>query len=454
MDKSMSKKNNFKQYFTPTELANYMVDIVPENSIKTVVDLSMGECGLLEAAKRRWKDAVLFGADIDKKLIQDITEKSPYINAYFGDSLSSDTNQWNEYCSVKNNGGFDLAIANPPFDFFNQELISSIYKEKSITLPIEMRFLLKYIEIVKNNGYICIILPYGFLSLDAYKNFRLKILEKVALLKVIKIFKRCFEKIDADTCLLLMKKKSENDDTVQEEISIEYLDENYKLKDKLLVDTMNSPRWDLEYLQMQTKYNELNHNMNFKQVQFRELIENCRRGKSITKNKEFLTNTGTRFIHTTDLKKLYISNKQKQFVSNYGDFFATAKLNENEVLVGRVGRGCIGKVGIVSKRYPRMVFSDCIYAITVKEINPYYLTLFLATNIAQIQMQGLAKGSCSKYLTRKELFGIIILVPEKGVQDYFGDKYKKILSKPGRSGKEKLLNELILKLEEAINGKG
>lgn len=44
----MSLAKDYKQYFTPDRLAEYMVSIIPEDTIKTVVDLSMGECGLLE----------------------------------------------------------------------------------------------------------------------------------------------------------------------------------------------------------------------------------------------------------------------------------------------------------------------------------------------------------------------------------------------------------------------
>lgn len=47
----MSLAKDYKQYFTPDRLAEYMVSIIPEDTIKTVVDLSMGECGLLEKQK-------------------------------------------------------------------------------------------------------------------------------------------------------------------------------------------------------------------------------------------------------------------------------------------------------------------------------------------------------------------------------------------------------------------
>ena len=69
------------------------------------------------------------------------------------------------------------------------------------------------------------------MSLDTYKNLRTQLLKKVTIIKVIKIFEKCFEKIDADTCLILMKKKNE-EKNIQTEILIEYLDINYKLSNR------------------------------------------------------------------------------------------------------------------------------------------------------------------------------------------------------------------------------
>lgn len=51
----MKLKNDYKQYFTPDRLAEYMVNIIPDEFIGSVVDLSMGECGLLEEAKKDGK---------------------------------------------------------------------------------------------------------------------------------------------------------------------------------------------------------------------------------------------------------------------------------------------------------------------------------------------------------------------------------------------------------------
>ena len=448
----MNLVKDYKQYFTPNKLAAYMVSIIPDDTIKTVVDLSMGECGLLEETKKRWSDAELYGADIDKELIKKINKKSPYIKTFHGDSLSVKLKNWKSYNEIVSNQGFDLAIANPPFNFYDQVLVS-INESQNMALPIEMRFLLKYIDIVKDNGYICIILPYGFLSLDLYKDLRIQLLKMVTIIKVLKIFDRCFDKIDADTCLILMKKKKKEEKNIQTEIHIEYLDSNYDLSNRQIAVVNRVDRWDLEYQHLLSQTDILVENTRFERTVLKNYIKSCKRGKSVTKNKELLVEKGIRFIHTTDVKKLYISNENKQYVCNNKNFFGNAVLHENDVLIGRVGQGCIGKIGIVSKRYPKMFFSDCLFAIQTKNINPYYLTLFLASEFGQMQLRGLAKGSCSKYITQEGVFSICILVPDQKIQDYFGHKYKMLLSKPGRINKERLFTNLLEELNEVIKQK-
>lgn len=446
----MNLKKDYKQYFTPDKLAKYMINIIPDELVKSVIDLSMGECGLLEEAKKRWENAVLYGADIDEALIKKMNERSPYIHTYLGDSLSSDMRKWNEYDVIVREGGFDLAIANPPFNFYDQKEVW--LNGERVSLPIEMRFLLKYIDIVKEEGIICIILPYGFLSLDLYEKFRIEILSKVTILKIIKLFDHCFDKVDADTCLVIMRKNKRRKLKIQDRITIEYLSDKYDLVNRHIVWTSKVKRWDLEYQRLLET--DLSCGKKFRKVPLHEYIKSCRRGKSITKNKDMISEKGVRFIHTTDVKKLYISNGCKQFVSDFGDYFKNAVLHKDDIVIGRVGRRCIGKIGIISKNYPKMFFSDCLFAIECVDINAYYLTLFLASDIGQMQLKSLAKGSCSKYLTREDLLHVFVLVPNESTQDYFGNRYKTLLSRRGRSNKEILFDNLLLELNAAIKKGG
>ena len=58
-------------------------------------------------------------------------------------------------------------------------------------------------------------------------------------------------------------------------------------------------------------------------------VQECRRGKSITNNEELLADKGIRYIHTTDLQKLYITNKNKRYVSNDKEFFGKGAKNDS-----------------------------------------------------------------------------------------------------------------------------
>lgn len=446
----MNINKEYKQYFTPLDLAEFMVKLIPEDNINAVIDLSMGKCGLLEEAKKRWEKASYYGADIDETLLSEIHEKSPYIKTFSGDSLSDNIINWKEYQEVLRSTKFDLAIANPPFNYYDQSAVH-ITESESMVLPIEMRFLLKYIDIIRVDGYISIILPYGFLSLDLYKELRLKILSKVTIIKVIKIFENCFDKIDADTCLILMQKKDTDDRYIQENISIEYLDATYLLKQSTKITfTANSNRMDMEYHQLVRDFASIQEKCIFPITSLSDYVDTCKRGRTLTKKSKLLTDRGTRFLHTTDVKYLYISNKSPVYVLRNTDYFKESKAKLENILIGRVGKACIGKTAIINKEYPVAVISDCIFCLSIKQIDPYYLALYLASKYGQMQLKGLAKGSCSKYITKEDLMQIKVIVPDNGTQLVLRKKYTDILSRSGRGSKINLLQELVCEVEKIL----
>lgn len=442
----------YKQYFTPVDLAELMVNIVPEDNVNTIIDLSMGECGLLEVAKKRWNNASFFGADIDETLLNKIHERSPYIQTFTGDSLGDTINSWIGYQDILKNGKFDLVLANPPFNYFDQE--PAQVDGVDMFLPIEIRFLLKYIDIIREGGYISIILPYGFLSLDLYNKLRMQILQKVTIYKVIKIFKSCFDRIDADTCLLLLQKKHFNDKYIQKEITIEYLDDQYSLKKNASVCiTPEKNRLDLEYHQLQQEFRKYIEICKYPMYSLNKYVVSCKRGKTLAKKKNLVVDKGIRFLHTTDVKYLNISNHSPTYVSRTSDYFKESIVRPKNILVGRVGKACIGKIAIIPEKYPKAFISDCIFGLDIKDIDPYYLTLYLATKYGQIQLKGIAKGSCSKYITKSDLMNLMIIVPDIDIQIYIKKRYLDIQSRQGRLKKEWLLNELISELENIL-GKG
>ena len=445
----MNRLKKYKQYFTPIDLADLMVKLIPEDNINTIVDLSMGECGLLEAAKKRWENASLYGADIDATLLKNINLKNPYIHTYCGDSLSDEIIQWDEYQQVIDANGFDLAIANPPFNYYDQAQITfSGYTQK---LPIEMRFLLKYLNILKDDGYLCIILPYGFLSLDLYKKLRKAILSEVKICKIIKVFERCFKKIDADTCLVLMQKKIRANQNTHQTIAIEYLDENYSLvTNGEIVVTPTTDRLDLEYYTLCQEIQNILVKSKYPTHSMGLYISECKRGKTLANKEKLVSDRGLRYLHTTDLNYLTISTRPITNIDRNSEYFKDSIVAPEDILVGRVGKACIGKVAIIPRNFSKTVISDCIWGLTVQNIDPYYLALFLASKYGQMQLKGIAKGSCSKYITQKDLLRLLVVVPDLDTQLYFREKYITILSKRGRTNKKVLLQDLTFELENSL----
>ena len=317
-----------------------------------------------------------------------------------------------------------------------------------MVLPIEIRFLLKYIDIVRDGGYICIILPYGFLSLDQYNKLRLKILSKVTIHKVIKIFENCFERIEADTCLLLMQKKSPIDRYIQDNITIEYLDSQYLLqKHTIVAISSEKNRLDLEYHQLLIDFQNVRQVCRHPINLLRQYTENCKRGRTLANKKDLIVEKGIRFLHTTDVKYLSISNRSPVYVLRNTDYFKESGIKPKNILIGRVGKACIGKIAIVPEHYPKTVISDCIFSLVIKNIDPYYLALYLASRYGQMQLKGLAKGSCSKYITKEDLLQLMIIVPEMEIQLYLREKYLDILSRPGRTKKDILIEKLVSEVE-------
>lgn len=443
----MNIVKEYKQYFTPFDLADFMVRLIPDSNINTVIDLSMGECGLLEAAKKRWDDASYFGVDIDETLLSKIQEKSPYINTIAGDSLGNIVDTWDGFQNIIEAGGFDVAIANPPFNYFDQSKVK-VGDNKNMVLPIEIRFLLKYLDIVRINGYICIILPYGFLSLDLYNELREYILKQATILKIVKIFDNCFEHIDAGTCLVLLQKKCVADMYIQENISIEYLDSNYLLKKGIIVNTpVGNTRLDLEYHRFEKAFNDVQQTCKFPICSLENYVVSCKRGRTITNKKELVVDKGIRYLHTTDVKYLTISNQTPRYVLRNTTYFDGAVAKQDNILIGRVGKACIGKIAIIPKNRAKAVISDCLFCLEIKDIDPYYLALYIASSYGQMQLKGLAKGSCSKYITKEDLLKLKIIIPHWGIQKEFRQKYIDILSQRGRTQKETLLKKLASEVE-------
>ena len=118
-----------------------------------------------------------------------------------------------------------------------------------------------------------------------------------------------------------------------------------------------------------------------------------------------------------------------------------------------MGRKCIGKIAIVTEEFKNSVISDCIICLDTKNIDPYYLTIYLATKYGQIQLKGISRGSGSKYITVKDLQNLKVIIPPENIQKKFRKKYIRIIEKKEEIEYEKSFENIVLKLELELERK-
>ncbi|GEM_PF-1453047 len=421
------EKSIYKQYFTPENIAELMIEYIPEIDIENAIDLAVGDGKLLKAVSNKYTNAHLYGADIDYNVInllkQDKSLKN--INLWNGDSLDDDINRWRAYNNIISSKKFSLTVGNPPFDYFNKK---NMDRESKIKHSVEIGFLLKYIDITRYGGYIAIILPNGILSNPKYKSIRELILKRTYIECIIGLYKNSFKEVSADISILILKKTESNE--IQKSINIKKVDQYFNEENIYVYGYEAIERLDFEYYKMKKQIDEMLDVIPYEMVRLRDIVETCIRGTTITDKKECVSNEGIPFIHTTEINNIMIrKNKLKYIDLKYEYKFERGKLQMGDVLVARVGSNCIKKIGIVSNKFEEGISSDCLFILRDLKVNPYYLALYLRSKFGYSQLECAKRGSCSKFITKEDILNILIPVIPDNLQKKFEYNIKSLLNK-------------------------
>lgn len=445
------KKEQYRQYFTPKNIAELLVKYIPKSDFENVIDLAVGDGELLRAVSKKFKNATLYGADIDEEIIDNFNKKELYgcINLWNGNSLNKEINKWKEYKSIVDNNNFDLIVGNPPFNYFEQKELQNLEKRK---YPIEIQFLIKALEIVKQHGYIAMILPNGVLTNPKYNIIREMILRETTIKHIIQLYKKSFDKVNADISMIIMKKKKIK--TIQKKIIIRNIDKDFNEENVIIDGSEGRERLDYNYHSYKLQLKKSMPKLDFELVKLKDIIESCKRGTTITDKMDYICDKGIPFIHTTNVENIIINKKNIKYIDrHYEEKFNSFKAEINDVLIGRVGSSCIKKIGIVSKSSEIGVISDCLFILRGIAINPYYLALFFKSSLGNKQLAAIKRGSCSKFITKDDLLEIYIPIIDKEMQLEIEENVKDIMS---MSENFEILDNHILKeiekLERVLRG--
>lgn len=448
----MNVNNVFKQYFTPKDIADIIIDNIDIKEVDSIIDLSVGEGELLISCSTKWKDAQLIGFDIDNDVLNKFKGKiTSKIELNNGDSLIDQTYFHSlKYNYILQNGGFDICIGNPPFDAYHKINM----KGKKINIPIEYLFLKKYISICKNNGYIVIILPNGILTNKSNKYIREEILETVTVCKIISLPYNIFSMAHAKTEVLVLKKIVEDN---KDNFEIEFININKNIETKMfrinkITKNQLIERMDCDYYVNQKKIKE-ERQVNIKFEKLLDIIEEHKRGSTIYGIKRYFVKHGLRYLHTTNITNIGINYKKKELYIEENSIMdkKSGHTKIGDVLFVRVGKSCVGRVAIVDSIDDIGVASDCIYIFRMKIVDPYYFVIIMKTKFMKMRLELLKHGSCASVISKQDLLNLGIPIMSSEIQKKVHLKYKLILNNYKKANNEECLISINNELNKLVD---
>lgn len=373
------------QYYTESVFSQLLIDEIKVYNPRIVLDLGIGEGALTQAAIKKWTKASFIAIDIDNANCKKIQEKEPQIQTLNIDALS---HKLNEVIKI-NLGSVDVAICNPPYKKINnsKQLCSLFDKaglpqcKKIKTISTEIVFLANNLAMLKNNGYLGIIIPDGIATRKDLRVLREDIIKNHTVQHIIQLPDKIFANTEARTHILILTKGSSSKKNVKISIA------NY---DGICVDSITVPkellidRMDFNYAKWVSSYG--------KEKQKKGMPISICRGSLSYKE---ITNMNLISFHTIHYKK-----SDGNFANNRYEINCNIA-KKGDILLARVGKRCVGNVLRIQSG--EILFSDCVYRIRVSEDKQEYLFDYLISDSFKKWVDVFAHGVCSLVISKSDL---------------------------------------------------
>ena len=211
---SKTEKKDMGIFFTPPmcvlsilQKIKCYIDIGDNNQDKDKMRILEPSCGsgeFIEALSKTYTNAEITGIELNKQIFDSIQE--PFSNKttalYNMDFLDYREDQSN------NENGFDLIIGNPPFAVLKKKDVNKKYYPYFDGRPnIFVLFILKSIELLKNDGVLCFVLPKNFLNCIYYDKTRKYITEQCDIIDIYECSGKYLE-TQQETITIVIKKRT------------------------------------------------------------------------------------------------------------------------------------------------------------------------------------------------------------------------------------------------------
>jgi len=371
----------YSQYFTKDTFADLLIELLPETNVVDVLDMGIGDGALTHSARRRWPHAHYVAIDIDDSICASIRNlKLDNLEIINMDAVL--------YTSKHR---YSIAICNPPYgkldrtNLLYQNILTHFIKTIGCIPTIDVLFIYKNLQLLRNDGILGIVVPDGVLTRLNLQPFRKWLLMNFSIENIIALPSKVFDATEASTHIMIIR-KSKSKASV---IPIGITDVKGKVLDTLCINSIDAMyRMDYNYHKWQNgrttnALNEINDNVIY-----------IKRGKySHTQLKQMQLP----YIHSNSFEAF----SQICLPNNNSHYDKQHMARKDDILICRVGRRCVGKVAYVKRGWA--LVSDCVYIVRMNGVPGKKIFDILKQQDYAEWLTANAHGVCAKVISKNEL---------------------------------------------------
>lgn len=441
----IQEESKNEAYFTPLTVAEFMIENSQVRRDARIIDPSAGQGVFIENLLSRGYRTV-WGIELEETLVSELRARlgaSNGVHLLVGDALDPGTlGRWSM-------GTFDVAIGNPPFSacrsmIDDQDLLSNFELSRP-KQAVEVLFLERFVQLVRPSGLVRTILPTNIFANTNLQYVRDFILENLWVEAVVSLPRHTFGGTSAKTVILFGQKKGRNwrvRGTFWEQKGVRLIE----VPDLKAVAELPSLSIYDQDVGMQVSMADIAHRMDpgyhFASAELSKMLDGANvpferlgalaelrtgyakygdKGDMITSAPAKDCNGGcVRLIKAKNLSSYgFAFGTHDAFIRTDQEVFRTwASAGVGDVLVVRVGAGCIGRAVCVTEDVYSGQADDWMFIVKPRKVNPSFLAFYLNSSIGKAFVLKEAHGTGAVSISKGKLQKVQVPVlpePEQAV---------------------------------------
>jgi len=424
------RKKVLGQFFTPPQLAAWMVEVSLSflRRREWMLDPACGEGVFLEPALA-YGFSQVEGVEMD-----------PSVFARGAERLGNAPGVWLRQANALDllpelEGRFDLVATNPPFSAKYGRLKEARHLERfelgkgRRSEAIEVLFLELSVRALREDGVLAIVLPEGLFANLPYRRVREWLFRHTTPMAIVSLSRRFFP---AKTCVLFARKgpappatqvllahASDEADLVQISMWMETGGGIRKPIEDLLEDMA-----PLHYL-ISTNFHSV-----FPMRPLKELLKEMRGGHAEYGARRRFAAFGIPFLSAKTITPFGIDLRRdgRRIAPGSPMDHPGARARKGDVLLVRVGVGCIGRAAVVMEDEEEGIADDYIYILRfhTDRMLPEFFVLFTQTAFFRQQLKRIWRGTGTVTVPQRLLREVQVPVPPLSTQEPFAAAYRQL----------------------------